>query len=224
MKQWSALFAVIVCAMSNAQSVSKALDERGDPDELSFLKGLQFQANLAASIVYDIRNLPSAEARRSILNRMRADQASVGALPDSVLNYVLHPPASLADSLKALRQQARALAPFPDSPKLRSALPDTDVISVERLRQVQYIAGLRTCLGCCRRRAGYCATAGLEYSSWATCIGANHPTNSALLHCLVRTCHSPVFRQCVRGARCTMPPSRCANLPVFRSQEIRRGR
>ncbi len=139
MKQWTALFAVLVCAMSNAQSVSKALDERGDPDELSFLKGLQFQANLTASIVYDIRNLPSADARRSILNRMRADQASVGALPDSVLNYVLHPPASLADSLKALREQARALAPFPDSPKLQLALPDSDVISVERLRQFQYI-------------------------------------------------------------------------------------
>lgn len=123
----------------SAQTINQALDQQGNPEQLRFLRDFRFQPRLRDAIVGDLQSLPSERARETILDRLRSDQASVGALPDRVLNSVLRPQAGLAPSLNELRERARDRSQPDSNPALVAALPDIDVLRIEKLRQLSYI-------------------------------------------------------------------------------------
>ena len=124
---------------SAAQSIDGTLERLGEPSQLGFLKGLRFQPGLHNAIVGDLQTLPADKARESVLERLRSDQAAAGALPNSVLNATIVDKGNLSASLAQLRERARSPVPLSPNGPLAAALPDVDVIRIERSRQTNYI-------------------------------------------------------------------------------------
>lgn len=116
------------------QNISNALNIRGDPTALRFLRDMELPPKLSAQVATDVATLPASEAKASIANRLRLELLGDGVFDQRFAQKKgesadeVSLPAG-ADGSIQLRDIARNKDASKDHMELQAILPDSQVLA-----------------------------------------------------------------------------------------------